>query len=135
MSAGQIFGAGIAAVPVALLVYFSFILPFDPNFQEEVRKDREETGQARLVQENLNGDVSSCLKSESPWQCFVKLSKMDITFPVPREAGASRTQRLANSVSADDVLAFCLEPRKVNCATRMVGKGWSDRALKAAIGS
>ncbi len=135
MSAGSVFGAALAAAPVALLVYFSFILPFDPEFQDEVRKDREATRQARLVQENLNDDVSSCLKSESAWQCFIKLSKMDIASPVAREAGASRTQRLANTVSADVVLAFCLEPRKVDCATRMVGKGWSDRDLKSAIGS
>jgi hypothetical protein len=126
-------GAALLAIPLSILIFIGFILPFHPEYQDAVRKQQNEARQAALVQESLDGDVSSCLKTQSAWKCFVKLDQMDAATPVPPEAGASRTRRLAAAVPAKDVLAFCLEPRKVDCATRMVGKGWSADDLTSAM--
>jgi hypothetical protein len=74
---------------------------------------------------------SICLKDENPWRCFVAFEREDVLRPV--SSGASRTERMAALTSARDVLAFCLEWRKVDCADRMIGRGWSRDDLMAAL--
>lgn len=133
MSAGNIIGAVIVAIPVSFFLAAAIVVPLDPKFQEEMRKRDEERTQARLVQERLDGDVASCLRGESPWNCFVKLETMDRTDPVPADAGASRIRRLAKSVSAGEVLAFCNQPRKIDCAEKMIGDGYSRDDVQSAL--
>jgi hypothetical protein len=133
MSAGTYVGAVIVAVPASLFLYGVFILPFDPEFQKTRREQAEIRHQAELVQERLDGDVASCLRGESPWRCFLKLEDMDRTDPVPADAGASRIRRLAKSVSAKEVLAFCNQPRKIDCAEQMIGDGYSRDDIRSAL--
>lgn len=132
MSAGNIIGAVIVAIPVSFLLAAATV-SLAPKFQEEMRKRDEERTHARLVQESLDGDVASCLRGESPWNCFVKLEAMDRTDPVPADAGASRIRRLAKSVSAGEVLAFCNQPRKIDCAEKMIGDGYSRGDVRSAL--
>jgi hypothetical protein len=133
MSAGNFVGAVIVAIPISFFLAATIIVPLDPKFQEEMRKRDEERTQARLVQERLDGDVASCLRGESPWKCFLKLETMDRTDPVPTDAGASRIRRLAKSVSAKEVLAFCNQPRKIDCAEQMIGDGYSRDDIQSAL--
>lgn len=133
MSAGKFLGAVIVAIPTLLFLDATIISPLQMQFQEEMRKRDEERTQARLVQERLDGDVASCLRGESPWNCFLKLGDMDRADPVPPDAGASRIRRLATSVSAQEVLAFCNEPRKIDCAEQMIGDGYSRHDVHSAL--
>lgn len=133
MSAGNFVGGILVGVPALLCVYAAVVLPFDPEYQRISRERQEKQHQAELVQKRLDGDVASCLRGDSPWKCFLKLEDMDRTDPVPTDAGASRIRRLAMSVSATEVLAFCNQPRKIDCAEQMIGDGYSRDDVRSAL--
>jgi hypothetical protein len=133
MSAGNFVGGIIVGVPALVCIYVALVLPFDPEYQKMSRERAEIARQAELLQKRLDGDVVSCLRGESPWRCFLKLEDMDRTDPVPADAGASRIRRLAKSVSAKEVLAFCNQPRKIDCAEQMIGDGYSRDDIRSAL--
>jgi hypothetical protein len=133
MSAGNFVGGIIVGVPALVCIYVALVLPFDPEYQKMSRERAEIARQAELLQKRLDGDVVSCLRGDSPWKCFLKLGDMDRTDPVPPDAGASRIRRLAKSVSAEEVLAFCSQPRKIDCAEQMIGDGYSRSDIQSAL--
>jgi hypothetical protein len=111
----------------------SIALIADPGIAKRAYERRKaETIQSHRQQQALvDVQVSGCVASENPWRCFVVFEREDVLKPVA--SGASRTERMAALVSAKEVLAFCLEWRKVDCADRMIGRGWPRADLMAAL--
>ncbi len=104
----------------------SIALIADPGIAKADTLQRDRQQQARIGYE-----VSSCAENENPWRCFAYFDQQDTVNPVA--SGATRTERFAAIVPAREVLAFCLEWRKVDCVDQMVGKGWSRTDLVAAM--
>jgi hypothetical protein len=111
----------------------SIALIADPGIAKAARERRQADTLQRHRQHQalIDAQVKGCVSGENPWRCFVVFEREDALNPV--ESGASRTERIAALVSAREVLAFCLEWRKVDCADRMIGKGWSRADLMAAL--
>lgn len=111
----------------------SIALIADPGIAKAARERRQaDTLQRdRQQQARIGYEVSSCAENENPWRCFAYFDQQDAVNPVA--SGASRTERFAAIVPAREVLAFCLEWRKADCADQMIGKGWSRADLVAAM--
>lgn len=99
-------------------------------FVAAVSPSREEL-EAREAQAAVDSMIANCVAHEGPWRCFVKLEDLDHTSPI---SGRTRLQRMARMVPAWEVLAFCTEPRKVDCADRMIGVAYSRESILAGMG-
>lgn len=121
--------AGFLGIPTLC----SIALIADPGIAQRAYERRKaETIQSHRQQQALiDAQVSGCVSGENPWRCFVVFEREDGLDPVA--SGASRTERMAALVSAREVLAFCLEWRKVDCADRMIGRGWPRADIMAAL--
>lgn len=121
--------AGLLGVPTLC----SIALIADPSIAKRAyeRKQAEVRQSLRQQQALIDAQVSGCVASSNPWRCFAVFEREDALNPVA--SGASRTERMAALVPAKEVLAFCLEWRKVDCADRMIGKGWARAELIAAL--
>lgn len=121
--------AGLLGVPTLC----SIALIADPGVAKRAyeRKQTEARQSLRQQQALVDIQVSGCIAGENPWRCFVVFEREDVLNPL--DSGPSRTERMARLVPAREVLAFCLEWRKVDCADRMIGKGWARADLMAAL--
>ncbi|NTF17978.1 hypothetical protein G6L37_06145 [Agrobacterium rubi] len=94
-----------------------------------------EEAEARRIldaqKKEMSFDVRGCLMTLGPWRCFLQLDAKDVADPVK---GLARTAVLAEIVTAKQVIAACTEQRRVDCADRMFGKGYSNEDILAAIG-
>lgn len=98
-----------------------------PEYREKV--ERQQIALDHLL--NVDRDVASCMQTRSSWQCFVAMETLDRTTPAP--FGISRTRRVAAVAPAHELISLCLEPRKVDCANRMIGHGYSREDVLAAL--
>lgn len=121
--------AGLLGVPTLC----SIALIADPGIAKRAheRRQAEAIQSHRQQQALIDAQVSGCVAGSNPWRCFAVFEHEDALNPVA--SGASRTERMARLVPAREVLAFCLEWRKVDCADRMIGKGWARADLIAAL--
>ena len=112
---------------LALLIAASFFEP-SPQFKaeraEELRLQRED--------ELVSVKVQECLDTMGPWKCYVALKEMDEISPIKDRQ--TRTVRLANLITATDVLNFCDLARKVDCANKMFGAGFRTSDVQDALG-
>jgi hypothetical protein len=122
-------GAILLTAVLGTSILCGLALMFDPGIAKASLERKRTDARGRFIREqvSIDEDVSSCVRNENPWRCFVAFADEDRMHPVP--FGASRTQRMAAIAPARDVLAFCLEWRKVDCADLMFGKGWSRAEL------
>ena len=79
----------------------------------------------------VDSEVADCVVHEGPWRCFVKLENLDRAAPI---SGGTRLQRMARMVPAWEVLAFCTEPRKVDCADRIISAAYSREDILGGMG-
>jgi hypothetical protein len=114
---------------------FMVAAPLPASVQQPVLETMKRNMDKKIEahQKQIDAEVTQCLSNESPWRCFIKLRDSDGFVPVPRAAIVSRVQRLAETVTAKDVLFFCSEPRKIDCAEQMIGKGYSREVIQAAL--
>lgn len=116
-------------ITVALLFcwgFLAFCAALSPTEEERAAAETE-----RKAASAMTTMIADCAAQEGPWRCFVKLEALDAAEPLD---GRTRLQHLARMVPAWQVLAFCTEPRFVDCADRMVGKAYSRDEILAAIG-
>lgn len=128
LEALKLFGKTLLVVTVFLFLFgsmLSFAMLLSPS-QEEVAARKELEARERSVA----ATVRTCLSSQGPWRCFLTLESADAADPVE---GVLRTRELAKITTAKQLLAFCTEPRKVDCADQIVGKGYSSEDILAAM--
>lgn len=108
----------------AVIAVVAAVSPSQAEVSRRQSRDRAETA--------ITSMVANCAAQEGPWKCFVKLEAADASDPIK---APTRLQRLARIVPAWEVLAFCTEPRQVDCADRMVGKAYSREDILAGMGN
>ena len=124
---------GIGSAILLVSIGCSIALIADPSTAKTAKERQQAAVREEILDEQtwIDHDIANCINKESPWRCFVAFDKQDREKPV--RSGLTRTQRMAALVPAKDVLAFCLEWRKVDCADRMIGKGWPKSDLLAVL--
>ncbi|NTF17977.1 hypothetical protein G6L37_06140 [Agrobacterium rubi] len=95
-----------------------------------VSPDRDEL-EAREADAALTSFVANCVARDGPWRCFVSLEGLDRSTPI---SGETRLERMARMVPAWEVLAFCTERRKIDCADRMIGTAYSREQILEGMG-